>query len=405
MKIPKHPLGNVSVQKFLQEYWQQKPLLIRNAFPNYRCPISADEMAGLACEPDFESRIILERDGDDPWQCQHGPFDESVFSQLPDTHWTLLLQSCNLFIPAFSQLLEKFRFIPNWRVDDIMLSYAPVGGSVGPHTDNYDVFLLQAQGKRRWDISTRDYTDTDFVPDIDLKILKSFVPTQTWDLGPGDMLYLPPGVAHHGVALNDAVTISVGFRAPNYSELGNALLEDFLAQQSFSLPQSFYQDSALPLQENPGEISGWSLQRINDSIIEKIDSHLRANDWFGKFITDTEYDPEQLQTELSQQDYRQNLSDGQQLVRDENCKFAFIQDNKTVQFFRNGQVSYYPMSLLDLISLICNDRYPASDTLLTLLDGNDSMLFLGDLINQGYLYFDPNFSLGIDSHTEKSHGK
>lgn len=392
-----HPLGNIPLSTFLQEFWQQKPLLIRNAIENYKCPISADEMAGLACEPDVESRIILEHDGDHPWQCQHGPFDESLFSQLPETHWTLLLQSCNVYIDTFAKLLEQFRFIPNWRVDDVMVSYAPPGGSVGPHTDNYDVFLLQAQGKRRWEISTDSYTEADFYPDLDLKILRLFKPEESWELEPGDMLYLPPGVAHHGVALNDCITISIGFRAPNEFELSTALLDEVLSQQTTKNNIRFYRDPDFPLQDNPGEISAWALQRINNMVSQALSSRIQNSDWFGKYITEageSTEPPESMQvSNMTQQRCFKMLEQGQQLVRNECAKLAFFRNEEDrIHFFCNGVVACYPIELLDLITIVCNNRYPSIALLIKALDNNETKLFLYNLIKQGHFYFEKDCS-------------
>ncbi len=388
-----HPLGNISLSVFLQEFWQQKPLLIRNAIENFKCPISADEMAGLACEPDVESRIILEHDGDHPWQCQHGPFDESLFSKLPETHWALLLQSCNVYIAKFAKLLDQFRFIPNWRVDDVMVSYAPFGGSVGPHTDNYDVFLLQAQGKRRWEISTHSYAEADFYPDLDLKILRSFKAEESWELEPGDMLYLPPGVAHHGIALNDCITISIGFRAPNEYELSTALLDEVLSQQTTKNDLDFYRDPNFPLQDNPGEISAWALRRINNMVNQTLSSRIQDSDWFGKYITETDESTETLESKqvsnMTQQQCFQMLEQGQQLVRNECSKLAFFRNGEDrIHFFCNGSVAYYPIDLLDLIRLVCNNRYPSIASLIKVLDNNERQLFLCNLINLGHFYFE-----------------
>ena len=411
MKDNDHIFGDVSPSNFLQEYWQQKPLLIRNAFPDYSCPINADEMAGLACEPEVESRIILEHAGEYPWQCEHGPFKESRFSQLPETHWTLLVQSCNLHVTVFARLLEQFRFIPNWRVDDIMVSYAAPGGSVGPHVDNYDVFLLQAKGCRHWDISSQTFTETDFVADLDIRILKSFSAESSWKLEAGDMLYLPPGVAHHGVADSDldgddCITISIGFRAPNYTELTTALLDDVLSQhainQNSSKTADFYQDPNIELQDNPGEISAQALLKINDMVQQELNRKLQDSDWFGKYLTsnaeindvlpsDDELS-DNTQSEMSPEQCLQPLAEGRQLVRNESSKLLFYiskyADASRIHFFCNGHVAYYSQEMLPIISLICNHRFPASSLLGDLQIDLHVQSFLANLIRQGHLYYE-----------------
>ena len=191
MTAARTPLGQHTPAGFLQHYWQQKPLLIRQALANDALPtLSPDELAGLACETDIESRLILEKDGPHPWQLENGPFDAERFASLPESHWTLLVQDVDKFVPQVAELLQWFRFVPDWRIDDVMISYAIDQGSVGPHVDNYDVFLLQIHGRRRWRISTQPIADDNFIPDIPLNILQQFDAEQEWLLEPGDMLYL-----------------------------------------------------------------------------------------------------------------------------------------------------------------------------------------------------------------------
>ena len=194
-------------QQFLQQYWQKKPLLIRQAFSDFQSPISPDDLAGLACEPEIESRLIEEKGALGPWQVRSGPLTEDDFARLPSTHWTMLVQDVDKHLPELQSLLDPFRFIPDWRRDDLMVSYAPQHGSVGPHTDGYDVFLLQAMGERRWQINDKAMTDAALIEGLDVQILQEFHPDQSWDLQPGDMLYLPPGTGVptrvHGAFIDD----------------------------------------------------------------------------------------------------------------------------------------------------------------------------------------------------------
>lgn len=218
-----HALGELDPATFLAEVWQREPLLVRGAFPGFQPPIDGNDLAGLACEPMAEARIIRGPLADGGWTLEHGPFEESVFDDIGDRDWTLLVQDVEKHYPPLAELLTAFDFLPSWRIDDIMISFAATGGSVGPHVDQYDVFLLQAQGRRHWQIA-REYDPTrrDGVP---LDMLKHFEPEQDWELGPGDMLYLPPGVAHHGVALEPGLTYSIGLRAPSAADLLTALGE------------------------------------------------------------------------------------------------------------------------------------------------------------------------------------
>jgi 50S ribosomal protein L16 3-hydroxylase len=212
-------LANLTPQQFLDEHWQKKPLPIRQAFENFTPPLDPDELAGLACEDDVESRLVIQTPGATPeWHVRQGPFTAEDFAALPPTHWTLLVQDVDKHVPECAELLDHFRFLPDWRIDDIMVSFAAPQGSVGPHIDAYDVFLLQGLGERRWLLDPSPET-TSIIPDIELKLLNNFTPNQDHTLSSGDMLYLPPGVAHHGVAQNDCMTLSIGFRAPSHAEM------------------------------------------------------------------------------------------------------------------------------------------------------------------------------------------
>jgi 50S ribosomal protein L16 3-hydroxylase len=215
------PLGALSPEQFLTEYWQRKPLLVRNAFPGFTPPIDGDDLAGLACEPLAEARVVSGSLAGAAWTLRHGPFEEQEFAGLGERDWTLLVQDVEKHYPPLAELLDAFAFLPSWRLDDIMISFAAPGGSVGPHVDQYDVFLLQADGHRRWQIAT----DFDPAPaaDLPLDMLANFRAQQEWLLGPGDMLYLPPGVAHHGVAEDACLTYSIGLRAPSAADLLLAL--------------------------------------------------------------------------------------------------------------------------------------------------------------------------------------
>ncbi len=200
---PLSHLGDISVETFIAEYWHKKPLLVRQAFNNMSLPVTPDELAGLACEEGVESRLLVETPSTGDWQLRHGPFAETLFTELPKDHWTLLVQAVDHWVPEAADFVEQFRFIPSWRMDDLMVSYAAKGGGVGPHYDNYDVFLVQAEGQRRWEIGGCYDEDSEFLADKPVRILKHWQPQQSWVLNPGDMLYLPPRVGHNGVAESD----------------------------------------------------------------------------------------------------------------------------------------------------------------------------------------------------------
>ncbi len=273
-------LNGLSPQQFLAEYWQKKPLLIRQAIPGFAGLLSPNELAGLACEDDVQARLISFKKNN--WQVQNGPFDEKDFTRLPRQDWTLLVQGVNHYLPEAVDLLTLFNFIPHARLDDLMVSYAPKGGGVGPHLDSYDVFLLQGLGKRNWKISTQ--TDHRLIEGAPLKILQHFETGQEWVLEPGDMLYLPPQVAHWGIAeSDDCMTYSIGFRAPAAQELG----QEFLGYMQDQLCLSgMYADQDLTLQQHPAEISADMIKKVSAMLsqIQWQDSNIA--DFLGHYLSE-----------------------------------------------------------------------------------------------------------------------
>jgi 50S ribosomal protein L16 3-hydroxylase len=255
-------LGGLTPRQFLRGYWQKKPLLIRGAIPGFQGIVSRAKILALAQKSDAQSRLISYRRG--KWQLENGPFRKTQLQQLPRSNWTILIQDLNHFSDAGTALLRQFSFIPYARLDDLMVSYAARGGGVGPHFDSYDVFLLQGEGTRRWRISRQK--DLSLIPDLPLKILRSFRPEMEWELHPGDMLYLPPGYAHEGVALSDCATYSVGFRAPSAQELAFNFLNH--VQDELAL-DGMYGDPELKLQRHPAEI-GSAMVNKTAQIIQRL---------------------------------------------------------------------------------------------------------------------------------------
>lgn len=280
---PGHRLG-MPTAAFLRDYWQKRPLLIRSAFADFTLPLEPDDLGGLALGDNVLARLIEHDRDNDRWTIHNAPIDEAIFARLPDRDWTLLVQDVDKWDVDVAELLEAFRFLPRWRVDDIMVSYAEDGGGVGAHVDQYDVFLLQGHGRRRWSIDATDNPRTDFRDDVELKQLRHFSPSHTWTLQPGDMLYLPPGVPHDGVADGPCMTFSVGMRAPACGEL----LLDFAEHLAERLPETRrYTDTDLAPAERAGEIDAATLNRVANalgSIADNMDPQALAT-WFGGFIT------------------------------------------------------------------------------------------------------------------------
>lgn len=254
-------LGETTSGDFLRDYWHRKPLLIRNAVPGFEGLLTPDELIGLSTFEEAQSRLVTFDRGN--WSLENGPFQKKHFKKLPKS-WTLLVQGVNHFLASGAKLLMAFDFVPHARLDDLMVSFAPDGGGVGPHFDSYDVFLLQGMGRRRWQISSN--ADRDLVPDAPLRILARFEPEQEWILEPGDMLYLPPKYAHNGIAIGDSMTYSIGFRAPSHQELATQFLVHL---QDHLEIDGMYEDPDLVLQDHPAEIGAAMLERVS-SVLSRI---------------------------------------------------------------------------------------------------------------------------------------
>lgn len=250
-------LGGLTAQQFLKEYWQKKPLFVRGAFPDFKGLLSPDELAGLACMEEAESRLVQNKGN--KWSLRRGPFSDKDFAKLPKKSWTLLVQGVNQFLPEGTALMDRFDFIPRARLDDLMVSYAPQGGSVGPHFDPYDVFLIQGIGHRRWQISTQE--DQRLLPDAPHRVLLDFQPEQEWVTEMGDLLYLPPQCGHYGLALDECMTYSVGFQAPYAQELASQFL--MFLQDEIKL-DGIYQDPDLRTQAHTAEISEHMVGKVSD---------------------------------------------------------------------------------------------------------------------------------------------
>jgi len=379
--------GDLTVETFLRDYWQKRPVLIRQAFPNYQSPITPDELAGLACEEVIESRIILEEHQGQPWVLQNGPFDAKHFNSLPETHWSLLVQAVDQWIPEIGSLKEAFRFIPDWRIDDIMISYAPEGGSVGPHYDQYDVFLLQAEGQRHWQTGPRCNENTPVRDDTPLSILQQFCPEEDWVLEPGDMLYLPPGYAHWGRALGECMTFSIGFRAPSQAEILAYYVGDICSQLA---EDQRYSDPDLTLQDNPGQIPVTTVEQLIDTLkMQLLDQH-RMAEWFGRHMTEPKY-PE-LDVAFCEDELPSTHGDilnHAPYYKNPSSRFAYFETAQQCTLFVDGQSYVSPCPLAsDFFKLLCKNVHYSQQDLNSFVSNEQCMtLFIG-LLQAGAIYCD-----------------
>lgn len=383
MNNTNNPLGDISQQTFMEEYWQKKPLLIRQAFPDFESPISADELAGIACEEEVNSRIVMEKHGEHPWFPIFGPMSEEIYSGMPETHWSLIVNDLEKYIPELSWITDRFRFIPEWRLDDLMISYAADQGSVGPHLDLYDVFILQGQGQRRWQINTQPVANDNQVTGTPLRIQKDFQAEEEWIVEPGDMLYMPPGVSHHGVSLGESLSYSIGFRATSHADLVN----EFIAHITQDLSQKLtYQDPDQSIQQHPNEIRHDALERVTEIFKKYLQpDHPELQRWFGCFVSDTktsiDTDPDE---EISSIDELIKLSSTGTLSRHPASRFAFAQNPNNSLLFIDGED--YEVSS-DFAKTLCKLRQIDLNELIAIASKNELSL-ITELYNQGKIYLE-----------------
>jgi 50S ribosomal protein L16 3-hydroxylase len=279
LKSRKHPAG-IDPQSFMRRYWQRKPLLVRGAFPGFRDPLTPREVMALAGSDETVSRLVQRRGSQ--WRVEHGPIPAARFKQLPRRAWTVLVQDINHVSAAARDILARFDFIPHARIDDVMVSYAVAGGGVGPHVDSYDVFLLQGRGRRRWQVSRN--ADPAFIPGLDLRILRRFTPETEWVLEAGDMLYLPPGVAHNGIAESECLTWSIGFRAPSDREVAAGFL-DVLEDRIDA--NGRYGDPGTAPTRHPGEIPPAMVAHFERALARSLRwTRREVRDFAGRFLSE-----------------------------------------------------------------------------------------------------------------------
>ena len=353
---PTQMLG-MPAAKFLREYWQKKPLLIRQAFPDFVTPVEPEDLAGLACEDGVLARLIEHDKPNDAWQVRHGPFEEDVFPALPHHDWTLLVQDVDKWDADIRALIERFAFLPRWRIDDIMISFAATGGSVGAHVDQYDVFLLQAKGHRRWQIDAGANPPLEFRNDVELKLLRQFTPTHDWVVAPGDLLYLPPGVPHHGVAEDPCLTFSLGMRAPSAAEL----LGDYCDSLAADAPDALrYADPDLQPARDGYEIDDAAMHRVVEALRQlRMDDPDRFGDWFGGFITTyrSAVQPAPADTPRPRIEMEWDLSQGAYLLRHPWSRMAWRRAHAKgagARLYAGG--SQYPMPVRDAKRLAAAER-------------------------------------------------
>ncbi len=379
-------LRNFDQAEFLRTSWQKKPAPIRDAWRSWSNPLEPDELAGLACEEGIESRLVIR--SADGWTLEHGPLPAERFGEMGKQPWTLLVQSVDHHVPAVAELLEPFRFIPNWRVDDVMVSYAVDGGGVGAHFDQYDVFLVQGLGTRRWQVGKRCDEATELLPHDDLRLLADFEPTHEWTLEPGDMLYVPPGFAHNGTAVGDhCMTYSIGFRAPSRADLIAGWAQHVVAGLE---DDDRYTDPDLALQDNPGEIPAEALARMQAMVAERLLDPEGFARWFGEYSTapkdhEVDWRPEEP---MGLPELRAAIGQGSPLLRNPASRCSFVQlESGSLTLFINGRSFSCAGAEAELARQICASSEIVVDQ--DLLNSDTGLRLLIQLLADGSVAFEP----------------
>lgn len=375
-------LGSGGARHFLRRYWHKRPLFLPAAFAEFECPVTKAALLELARSPEVESRLVQEH-GAHPFQLRRGPIASRAVRALPSTHWTLLVQDVDKHLPAVAALLDHFSFLPHWRIDDIMISYAAPGGSVGPHFDNYDVFLLQGQGHRRWRIGPRP-AHPQFLPDSELQVLQNFSSQREIVAGPGDVLYLPPQLAHHGVAEDECITLSVGFRAPSQRELAFAFAEELLAGSSDELR---YSDPDVRLQDSPGAIDPRAFARVRKLLSGALrPGQSQMERWFARYVTEPKPHlvRERTASGLSKARLRTALRRGATLEHALGTRWAYFSSGKA-WLYVDGEEWQLPTRLLPLVKRLCDAPQVAAAQIEPLLARAGSDTLLHELVQRGLL--------------------
>jgi len=377
-------LADFDADAFLRDYWQKKPLLLRQAWAEWSNPLTPDELAGLACEDGVESRLVQR--ATDGWSIEHGAFPEARLGSLRESNWTLLVQAVDQFVPAVAALIEPFRFVPDWRIDDVMVSIAAGGGGVGPHFDQYDVFLVQGLGRRRWRIGGMCDARTPLLANDDVRLLADFEAIEEHVLGPGDILYVPPGIAHDGIAeSDDCMTYSVGFRAPSRSELVAHFCDHVLGSLE---DDDRYADPGLCRQANPGEILPAAVARLHSMITDPLQDRDAFARWLGAYVTSPKYPeldwaPDEAITEDG---LRRRLEAGDSLHRNAASRFSFIRRGDEVLLFVDGQCHACTGDAARLAETLCGGQRLIVEP--ALLASTDVLDLIAGLAADGSIGFD-----------------
>ncbi|MDX1736152.1 MAG: cupin domain-containing protein [Halioglobus sp.] len=364
-------------EEFLAQYWQRKPLYVPGALPDFSAPLSPDELAGLALDSDIESRLVDNSDGG--WSVRHGPFEATDF-QRPGP-WTLLVQAVDHYLEPVTRLRDLVDFLPGWRIDDVMVSYATDGGSVGPHYDNYDVFLLQAKGRKQWRIGQTCDASSTLLPHDELRILAQFDTRHEYTLAPGDLLYVPPGVAHWGTALGDSMTLSIGFRAPRLGDVLSRCVDAALEEMD---PDTFLTDAGRGAADG-GAIDPDDLERAQRQVRRLLEQLPRSADWFGELLTEPRYELQPLDGS-AEEELQALLAGAGPVVLEPAAKLAWLTGAQGITVYANGRSLVCDARVLPPLQALYRSRELQADGWGELLACADGRSLLHFLLEVGCIY-------------------
>ncbi|MFD1007840.1 MULTISPECIES: ribosomal protein uL16 3-hydroxylase [Oceanisphaera] len=376
-----HSALKLNIDDFLAHYWQKKPVLIKGGFPNFEDPLSPDELAGLALESEIESRRVWRADA--RWQAESGPFES--YDHLGDTDWTLLVQAVNQWHPGVQDLADAFRFIPGWRFDDVMVSFSTPGGGVGPHIDQYGVFIIQGEGTRHWRVGLKQDLQQ-FAANGALRHCEDFVAEIDEVLTSGDVLYIPPGCPHEGYAETPALNYSVGFRAPDARDLISSFADHMLAQEADSRR---FDDAGMAPCVAHGRIDNQVLSQVKSLMTELLDDPVRLANWFGEMISEAKHDLdlEPAEPAYSLEELVLRMDHGDHLYRLAGVRCFYMQGSEQV-FYVDGDRYQLAKPDNDAIALLCDQARICGPEVACLKQPQALLEVLLPLVNQGYWYFE-----------------
>ncbi|MEN8390801.1 cupin domain-containing protein [Acinetobacter indicus] len=352
MSQPLDVLGGITAEQFLAEYWQKKPLLVRNALPEIANILEPSDVMELALDENISARLIKQKDRDpNQWSVKSSPLLKADFQKMPKL-WTLLIQAVDHYSFDLAELWKKFPFIPQWRRDDIMVSYAPKGGSVGKHFDFYDVFLVQGYGHRRWQLGQMCDAETEFVPGQPLKLLPEMDVNFDEVLAPGDLLYVPPGLSHYGVAEDDCLTFSFGFRMPNISDMMDRVSDKFSDNQLLKNPlQDLIRDQISPI----GQITQPELEYLKAELLAQLHNSTVLEDAIMSLMSEPKY-PDNIPEaeEIGTGDLEDALDQGYQLILEPASRLLYTEEDGELLFWANGEGLYISDEFAPLLKQIAD---------------------------------------------------